>query len=805
MKVSLNWIQQYVDISLPAKEVGDRLTMAGNEVKGLQVFGEDWEGIVVGRITAVNPHPNADRLTLVTIDHGAGEETVVCGAPNVAVGARVAYAPVGARLIDPHTGELATLKSARIRGVVSSGMACSEKELGISEEHEGILVLPEDVEVGRPLADYLGDVILNMDVTPNRPDCLSMVGIAREVAALTGQSVHLPDDAYPESDIAIKDRASVEITAPDLCPRYCASLITGVTVAESPRWMQERLISYGMRPINNIVDITNFVMLEYGQPLHAFDYEEITGQKIIVRRAGEGEVIVSLDGVERVLSGDMLVIADAERAVAVAGVMGGANSEVSGFTTTILLEAASFNPRSIHYTGRTLEMPSEACMRFERGISPGLTMPALRRATQLIAELGGGQVAKGIIDVYPGRVEREPLAISTGEVKRVLGVEFSREQIEGALTALSFECRPGATDSEVVALAPYWRGDIGLPVDLVEEVARIIGYDEIPTTMLDDPIPRHSPEPMVSLKRRLGEYLTGYGFQEILSYSWASAESLRKLQPQRALRPQAADSSLLRLVNPMVVDQTYLRPNLRVSVLSAQAANQAYVDGGIWLCEMGRAFLPRSNDLPEEPEMLCGVLSGPRHASSWLGDAESMDFFDAKGIVEGLLARLGVAASFETGTDESLHPVRQATIIAGGVGLGVVGELHPAVREAFEIEETAYLFEISLPALLSLAVTRRTFEPISRFPAVVRDMALVVDAATPHKKVADIIRGFDLVVQVALFDVYSGEQMPAGKKSLAYRVSYQSPDHTLTDDEVGKVQHRILGRLSHELGAVLRA
>jgi len=451
MKVSLNWIKQYVDISLPAKEVADRLTMAGNEVKGLQVIGEDWEGIVVGRITAVNPHPNADRLTLVTIDHGSGEETVVCGAPNVAVGARVAYAPVGARLVDPHTGELATLKSARIRGVVSSGMACSEKELGISEEHEGILVLPEDVEVGRPLADYLGDVILNMDVTPNRPDCLSMVGIAREVAALTGQSVRLPDDAYPESDIAIKDRASVEITAPDLCPRYCASLITGVTVAESPRWMQERLISYGMRPINNIVDVTNFVMLEYGQPLHAFDYEEITGQKIIVRRAGEGEVIVSLDGVERVLSGDMLVIADAERAVAVAGVMGGANSEVSGFTTTILLEAASFNPRSIHYTGRTLEMPSEACMRFERGISPGLTMPALRRATQLIAELGGGQVAKGIIDVYPGRVEREPLAISTGEVKRVLGVEFSREQIEGALTALSFECRPGATDSEVVA------------------------------------------------------------------------------------------------------------------------------------------------------------------------------------------------------------------------------------------------------------------------------------------------------------------------------------------------------------------
>jgi len=801
MKISLNWIKQYVDIALSPKEVAERLTMAGTEVKGRQVIGENWEGIVVGRITAVNPHPNADRLTLVTIDHGRGEETVICGAPNVAADARVSYAPVGSQLIDPQTGELTTLKSAKIRGVVSSGMACSERELGISDDHEGILILPDDMEVGRPLADYLGDVILNMDVTPNRPDCLSVIGIAREVAALTGETVHEPDADYRESGTAVGSSVSVEVRDPDLCPRYCASLITGVKVGDSPRWMQERLISYGMRPINNIVDVTNFVMLEYGQPLHAFDCEEVTGGKIIVRRAREGEGIVSLDGVERALSGDMLVIADAERAVAVAGVMGGANSEVSQWTTSILLEAASFNPRSTHYTGRTLGMPSEACMRFERGISPELTLPALKRATHLIADLGGGEAARGIIDVYPGRAKPGPVTVSTGDVERVLGVDFSREQIETALASLGFEVRQGASESEVVALAPYWRSDISLPEDLVEEVARVIGYDEIPTTMLRTPIPYHSPAPIVALKRGLGQYLVGCGFQEIVSYPWISEESLRKLVPQSA----TVEPAVLRLANPMTVDQTYLRPNLRINVVGALAANRAFIEGGIRLYELGRAFLPRPNDLPDEVETLCAVLSGPRYASSWLGEAGPVDFFDARGIVEGLLAHVGVEVAFEPSNDESLHPANQAAIIAADTtGLGAIGELHPAVQTAFELPAPAYLFEISVPALLPFTMTRRMFQSASRFPAVVRDMALVVDAAIPNQDLLKLISGFPLVAQVTLFDVYSGEQVPPGKKSLAYRLNYQSPDHTLTDDEVDGVQERILGKLSSEFGVVLR-
>ena len=800
MRVSLNWLKEYVDINVPVDDLLNRLTMAGFEGKVQQVIGGNWENIVVGQITAVNPHPNADRLTLVTIDVGGRQETVVCGAPNVGVGQKMAFAPVDSQLINPHTGKTERLKSARIRGVVSNGMACSEKELGISEEHEGILVLPAEATIGTPLADYLGDIVINLDITPNRPDCLSIIGLAREIAALTGQSVHLPVVSYQEGASAIEQCISVEIPAPDLCPRYCASLISGVKLGESPGWMQQRLLACGMRPINNIVDVTNYVMLEYGQPLHAFDYERIRGKKIIVRRANDSEVIVSLDGVERVLSEEMLVIADEERSVAVAGVMGGANSEVTEQTNSILLEAANFNPASIHYTGRILHMPSEACMRFERGIRPELTVPALKRATQLIIELAGGEAARGLADVYPGEVEPEPVLLSTGEVKRVLGTEFSLEQMVGVLTSLGFDCRQTGSGEEVLVTAPYWRSDISLPVDLIEEVARIIGYGEIPTTMLSQPIPRQNPEPVIGLKRELRQVLTGLGFQEILSYSLTSSELLSKLLPESG----SPEPVLLRVVNPMTVEQEYLRPNLRANLLSAFSANRGQVDSGICIFELGRVYLPRANDLPDEVEMLCGLLGGPRHEKTWHNNEELLDFFDAKGVVQSLLDQMDVSAGFEECEDKSLHPVKQAGIVAGGENVGVVGELHPRVLEAFEIPEAVYIFEISLPALLPFTVSHKMFRPIPRFPPIVRDMALVIDAGVAHQKVVDIIGSFPLVEQVAVFDVYTGDQVPPGKKSLAYRITYQSPTHTLTDEEVNKVQKRILDRLSRELGAGLR-
>jgi len=704
-------------------------------------------------------------------------------------------------LIDGHTGQLTRLKSAKIRGVESSGMVCSEKELGISDSHEGIMVLPPDAPVGTPLADYLGDVIFDLDVTPNRPDCLSVIGIAREVAALTGQKLHPPEVSYEETALPIDQQISVEIVDPDLCPRYCASLLTGVKIAESPQWMQQRLLACGMRPINNIVDVTNFVMLELGQPLHAFDYEKIKGKKIIVRRATDGEIIVSLDGVERTLSRNTLVIADEARAVAIAGVMGGANSEVTEDTTSILLEAANFNPTSIHYTSHHLSLVSEASMRFERGIRPEITMPALKRATQLMMQLAGGKAAKGVADVYPGKRDYEPVLLSTDKVKQLLGVGFSLDQIVDTLTSLGFDCKPAGSASEVWVTAPYWRSDIQQAVDLIEEVARIIGYDKIPTTMLSQPLPRQNPEPILSLKQKIRDGLAGYGFQEVITYSLTSLEMLNKLRPEA----HPIEPVPLRVANPMTADQEYLRPTLRANLLAALTENRKHEEGGIRLFELGKIYLPQPKDLPGEPEALCGLLSGARLEKSWHSDGGLLNFFDTKGVVEGLLKQLGVDASFEPSDDESLHPAKQAAIAIGDNRLGVVGELHPKVLEAFDISETAYLFEIKVTDLLPFTVGHKMFQPIPRFPTTVRDIALIVDTGISHQQVLDIIKSFSLVNQVTVFDVYSGKQVPPGKKSIAYRITYRSPTRTLTDEAVNKVQQQILSKLSQQLGATLRA
>ncbi|MFC1906382.1 phenylalanine--tRNA ligase subunit beta [Chloroflexota bacterium] len=800
MKVPLKWLQEYVNITLLPTEVANKLTMAGIEAKSVQVVGGNWENMVIGQIVAVNSHPNADRLTLPTIDLGTNQQTVVCGAPNLRVGDKVAFAPVGTQVIDGHTGQPFRLKSVKIRGVVSSGMVCSEKELGISDSYEGIMVLPAEAPVGTPLTDYLGEVVFDLDITPNRPDCLCVVGIVREIAALTGQSLDLPEASYEETASPIERQISVEIAAPDLCPRYCASLITGVKVAESPGWLQQRLLTCGMRPINNIVDITNYVMLEYGQPLHAFNYNRIRGKGIIVRQAVGSEAIVTLDGVERVLSEEMLVIADKEGSVAIAGVMGGANSEVTQSTTSIMLEAANFNPASIHYTGRQLQLTSEACMRFERGIRPELVLPALKRATQLIVQLAGGKAAKGVIDVYPGKRDQEPILLSISKVKTLLGVEFSLEQIVGALISLSFDCKQGDSASEVWVTTPYWRSDIHQAEDLIEEVARIIGYEKIPTTMLGQSLPRQNPEPIFILKQEAGRILTGCGFQEVVTYSLTSLEMLSKLLPE----PHPLEPVPLRMANPMTVEREYLRPNLRVNLLAAFSANRRHEDGGIRLFELGKVYLPRHNDLPDEPEVLCGILSGFRFEESWQSKDELLDFYDAKGVIEGLLNRLSVEANFEEGRDESLCRARQAAISVDGDKLGVVGELHPEVLEAFEISETVYLFEISLTALLTHTIGHKIFQPIVRFPNIVRDIALVIDTGISHQRVLTFITSFALVDQVTLFDVYTGDQVPLGKKSLAYRVTFQSPTHTLTDEEVNKVYQQILDKLYSELGATLR-
>jgi len=795
MRVSLDWLRGYVDINIPPQELAHRLTMAGLEVEGIDIVGGDWNNIVVGQVSAIEPHPNADRLRLATIDLDTEQIKVVCGDPSLQAGAKVPFARVGAYLIDPHTGERAKLKQAKIRGVVSEGMACSEKELGISDNHETVMVLPAEAPLGIPLANYLGDTILDIAVTPNRPDCLSIIGIAREAAALTGEQVHISPTDYEEKGKGIEQCVSIEIIDPDLCRRYCASLIEGIKLAPSPPWLQKTLIASGMRPINNIVDITNYVMLEYGQPLHAFDFRQIGGSKILVRRAADKERMTTLDDVERTLNSEMLVIADKQVPVALGGVMGGADSEVTDITSSVLVESANFDPVSIRRTSTSLKLRSEASIRFERGISPELTLLALKRATQLILELAGGEVAKGFVDVYPVKRKIKPILLTDFQFKRLMGIEIEVERMAEILTSLGFQCQR-LNPSELEVTTPYWRMDIKEPADLIEEIARIIGYDQIPTTMLSTQLPHQQINPATTLREKLRDLLTGCGFQEIISYSLTSLDKLDKITP---------NTNPIRLANPMSVEQEYLRTSLKPGLLTTLSSNQKHEDSGIRLFEIGKVYIPREKDLPEERDILAGVLSGTRIQLSWLGEKELLDFFDAKGVIESLLARIGISVSFEAGEEEILHPGRAAKILIDNNTVGTIGELHPKVVESFDLlPQPVVLFELEIGKLLSHGSLESSFRSLSRFPESVRDIAIIMDNSVPAKKVQDIIRGFSLVNQTTLFDLYTGEQIPPGMKSLAFRIVYRSSTHTLTDEEVDKVENEILAKLSQEVGASLR-
>ncbi len=800
MKVSLKWLSDFVSFSMPLDKMVERLTMAGLEVSDRQIVGGEWDNVVVGKIVKVEPHPNADRLRLVTVDLGKERSTVVCGAPNLVVGDKIAFAYPGARLMN-EDGKLAELKPAKIRGILSTGMICSERELGISDRHEGIMVLSVDAPVAASLNDYLGDIVLDIDVTPNRPDCLSVIGIAREVAAVTGGKLHIPEISYNEIGGAIRGSVSVEILAPELCPRYCASLLTNIEIGPSPQWLQQRLLASGMRPINNVVDVTNYVMLEYGQPLHAFDYDKIHGQKIIVRCAERGDSIATLDGTERVLSGDLLVIADNERAIAVAGIMGGLDSEVMDDTVNVLIESANFDQAVIHRGSIKLKLSSEASLRFEKGLSRELPLLALKRATQLMQQLAGGKVAKGIIDVYPGKQHQEPMLFSASEVKRLLGIELSVVEIVKTLGFLGFIAEHVEETSQLSVSIPWWRTDISCQADLVEEVARIIGYDNIPITMLSGCLPEYEVAPETTLRRKVKDTLVSCGFQEVITYSLTSLETMGKV----LLEYGREEPVPLRIANPMSRGHEYLRTTLRAGVLSTLGRNERYQESGIRLFEVGKIFLPKPKDLPDEKEMLCAVLNDKQPNISWRGETEPVDFFIAKGIAETLLSQLGLEAEFEPGVDGGLYPGRSAIITVAKDKIGVVGELHPKVSKSFDIIGSAYLIEIDLEKMLTLVSSVKQYQPIPRYPTTTRDIALMVDEQVTYKQIFDVVNDSPLVSQVSLFDVYSGEQVTKGKKSFAFRVVYQSPARTLTDEEVDKVQQQILDKLKQQVGATLRA
>jgi phenylalanyl-tRNA synthetase beta chain len=799
VKIPLKWLRDYVDITLSPQDLACRLTMAGSEVSEILSTSGNWDKISVARVVDVSRHPNADRLHLATVDLGDERITVVCGAPNVAVGQKVAFARLGAELIDGHSGQPAILKAARIRGVESAGMVCSEKELGLSDYHEGILVLPQDAPVGTPLADYLGDNVLDVDVTPNRPDCLSVLGIAREVAALTGQTVREPSLDYPEEGRPAKERAKIEIADRDLCPRYCATIIDGVRIGPSPPWLQERLLAAGLRPISNVVDATNYVMLEVGQPLHAFDFSRIGGRRIIVRRTRPGETITTLDGSVRLLAPDMLVIADAGEAVAVAGIMGGAASEVGDGTTTILLEAANFNAASLRRTSAALKLRTDASLRFEKGLSPELAMVGVRRATRLILELAGGQAAPGVIDVYPGKQRVTRIAVTQERLRKILGVQLPVSHVRQTLMSLGFGCRWLPPDRYVVRV-PYWRTDVRIPDDVAEEVARVVGYDELPTTTLAGVIPPATPQPARQLRERVGDMLAAAGMQEVITYSLTDLENLAKVLSPEAL----AAHPPLRAANPMSRQQEYLRTTLRASLLEALAANLRHRQAGmIALFETARLYLSRPDDLPQEVECLAGVVSGAR-PDRWGHPSETVDFFDAKAYLDFLFDRLSLAPAYEDSEDFALLPGRSGEARLNGQRLALVGQVHPRVAAAFDIEQDVFLFEVDLDALLPHIGKPHHYQPLSRFPAVEEDIAIVVDEGLPAAQVQAIIESSSLVQRAVLFDVYTGPPVPAGKKSLAYSLTYQSFEHTLTDAEVQRERQRILERLSRQVGAELR-
>ena len=800
MKVPLSWLKQYVDVDLPAQDLAHRLTMAGIEVGEVEVIG-GWSEVFVGHVTGVRPHPNADRLRLCVVSTGSEELEVVCGAPNVAAGQNICFAKVGANIYNTHTERHEVLEAAKIRGVESQGMICSAVELGLGDDHSGIIELPEDAPVGALLDDYLGDTVLDLELTPNRLDCLSVLGVAHEVAALTGKTVKEPETNYKEAGAPITEQIDISVESPELCRRYTASLLQGVKIGPSPQWLQDRLTRAGLRPINNVVDVTNFVMLEYNQPLHSFDYDLIKDATVIVRRARPDEMLTTLDGVERKLTVENLVIADANDAIGIGGVIGGANSEISVNTVNVLLESATFDGTNNRETAQTLGLRTEATLRFEKGLRPELAPIALRRATGLIQEVAGGTVAPGIVDVLSDEGADAPVVPLTGEkIRRMLGMEVDQKRVQETLDALGFTWE-SAGESELKVTVPYWRNDVNIEEDLVEEVVRTIGYDSVPTTMLSSSIPFQQPVPVMGLRDQIKDLLASEGIQEVINYPLVTLQQLEQVE-------QLDPANLpMRVTNPMSADREYLRTTLRASLLATLAANQGHGAGPFRLFEAGRVFWPREGDLPDERETVAGVLAGLRHEPSWLEDDSLLDFYDAKGVVELVLNRLGVSATYEPSDDPSFHPGRCAVIKVADAVIGVVGEVHPVVMDRLGLESPQVAaFELYLgPILAALPDGQQQFEPLPRYPSATRDLALVMPTDVDAGQVTRLILRHRGVDRADLFDIYAGENIAEGTKSLAFHVYFQARDRTLTNEEVNRSLDGLLRILERELKVTLRA
>lgn len=817
MKVPLRWLQDFVDIDLSPDALAHRLTMAGLEAESIEHLGADWDNIYVGTVTSVSQHPDADRLVLADVQAGPHALTVVTGAPNIAEGQKVALALAGARLWDAYseTPKLKTLKPGTIRGVRSEGMVCSEKELGLSDEHEGILVLDDEAPEGSPLQEWLGDTVIDFEITPNLVHAFSIMGIGREAAALTAKPLRSLDadalDHVPETD------ELVEVEAPDLCPRYLGVVIDGVTVEPSPAWLVRRLRAAGIRSINNVVDVSNYVMLEAGQPLHAFDLDQLAGERIVVRRAAPGERMETLDHQKRHLTQDMLLICNAEKPVAIAGVMGGLHSEVSDQTTQLLLESATFDMRSVRHTSRALKLRTDASARFERGVDPELTSLAAARATSLLLEICPGAHARRYQDVYPTPVEQRSVSFPFSRIERILGMHIDAITAADVLGRLGFqsELSGSVPEQRLSVKIPSHRTDVTLPEDVIEEVARMVGYEHLPETLPAGRTPAVKRDELAALQDGVRAGLAASGCFEVVTYVTLSESDLAPFTRESESKHEcvgflhsAPMEDLVRVVNPLQSGVDMLRPTLLPSLLKVAADNRKHTDS-VRIFEVARVYLPTArNELPAERATATLLLTGKREGLSRFAADERIDYWDLKGTLDALFGRIGLDPVFapESGI-AVLHPGRAATIAVGDTVIGFAGELRPDIAHGLGFGDDAVgVAEIDVQALHE--ISRRDAIKVStpRFLPVKQDFAVIVDKSVAAAKVRDALQtgAGPLATSVTLFDLFESAQIGEDKKSLAYRITFTAPDRALTDAELTKTRGRIEKVLKQRVNGTLR-
>ncbi|WP_416175440.1 phenylalanine--tRNA ligase subunit beta [Clostridium sp.] len=792
MKIPVRWLKDYVDIDISAKELGDKLTLSGSKVEEIQTTGDEINKVVTGKIINIYKHPDADKLSVCSVDIGKDEPIqIITAATNMKEQDVVPVALHGSTI---HGG--VKIKKGKLRGLMSNGMFCSEEELGIAGDEPvyGLMILPKDTPVGKDIKSVVDmeSSIIDFEITSNRPDCLSVLGIARETAATLNKSYKNPEITYKESNLYnVKDEIKVEIKD-ELCKRYMAKVIKNVKIEQSPSWMQKRLLEAGVRPINNIVDITNFVMLELGQPMHAYDIRDIHSKKIIVKRAEDGEKFTTLDGEERELDNNILTIRDGETAIGLAGIMGGLDSEIKDDTKDVVFECANFDGTNIRISTQKLALRTEASSRFEKDIDPNLAEIAMDRACHLIEELGAGEIAEGTIDIYNKKVEPHYVQVNSDWINKFLGIHISKEEMADCLNRL--ELKTEIKDNILNVYVPTFRSDINIREDVAEEVARIYGYDKIPSTVIESVSTKGGKNKKQKLDDKVIDILIASGLNQSISYSFFSRKAFDKICLPK-------DSSLRKVVvirNPLGEDYSIMRTTSIPSMMEALSRNYSRSNESARLFEIGKVYMPNDdpNKLPDEKNILTVGMYG------------NVDYFDLKGIVENILTSFEVSKfSFERETgNPSFHPGRTANLFVKKDLIGTFGEIHPTVADNYGVGVRCYILEINLDSLYKYVDLTKKYKPLPKFPAVSRDISIVVDKDTLVQDVESIIKkyGGNMLESIKLFDVYTGKQIEKGKKSIAYSINYRLENKTLTDNQVNKVHNKILRALENKLGAKLR-